>query len=293
MHRSTDEGDMKNILRMPRRLTISGAGTLARSRGMGFAMRGLSLLAIAVTLAHGAIRGGYLNEEGSPWFKISGKLSGIAGMAADDIRITGLNHQSPETVLKALGVRPGGSLIGFDTSAAKSLLESLDWVASAKVQRLFPNQLEIEVAEREPFAVWQKAGSYYVIDRAGRALSSLDPSRLPALPLVTGEGAETAAFELVNQLEATPDLLLKLYAAARVGKRRWTLYFDHGVTVALPEKDVGKALARLQELETGQQLLSKGIKTVDLRFADRVIVGVVDGAELAAGAMATKGAQAN
>ncbi len=274
-------------------LNLGRAEAIARRRSMGFMMRATALLLMSMTILHGVSRGGYLEDEGSPLMKFSGKLASFAGMAAEDIRITGLRHQSSDTLLKALRVKPGGSLIGFDAGAAKSLLENLDWVASAKVQRLFPNQLEIEVTEREPFAIWQKGGAYYVIDRTGSAMSSLDPSRLPALPLITGEGADKAAEGLVNQLEATPDLLLKLYAAARVGQRRWNLYFDNGVTVLLPDTDMDKALTRLQDLEAGQHILSKGIKTVDLRFTDRVIVGIADGAELAAGDTAKKATQAN
>lgn len=284
---------MKTMLRLLPPLNMTRAEAIARRRSMGFIMRASAVLLMGMTVMHGASRGGYLQDESGPLMKMSGKLSSFAGMAAEDIRITGLHHQSPETVLSALHVRPGGSLIGFDASAARSLLENLDWVASAKVQRLFPNQLEIEITEREPFAIWQKGGAYYVIDRSGSAMSSLAPSKLPALPLVTGEGAEKAAEDLVNQLEATPDLLLKLYAAARVGQRRWNLYFDNGVTVLLPDKDADKALARLQDLEAGQHILSKGIKTVDLRFADRVIIGIADGAELAAGDTAKKATQAN
>jgi cell division protein FtsQ len=284
---------MKTMLRLLPPLNMTRAEAIARRRSTGFIMRASAVLLMGMTVMHGASRGGYLQDESSPLMKMSGKLSSFAGMAAEDIRITGLHHQSPETVLSALHVRPGGSLIGFDASAARSLLENLDWVASAKVQRLFPNQLEIEITEREPFAIWQKGGAYYVIDRSGSAMSSLAPSKLPALPLVTGEGAEKAAEGLVNQLEATPDLLLKLYAAARVGQRRWNLYFDNGVTVLLPDKDADKALARLQDLEAGQHILSKGIKTVDLRFADRVIIGIADGAELAAGDTAKKATQAN
>jgi cell division protein FtsQ len=273
---------MHRVFRMPKTLKIARVERMARGRGIGVLMRGSAVLAIGLTIMHGALRGGHLGDDGASWHKLSGQLSSVIGMAADDIRITGLNHQSPETVLSALGIRPGASLIGFDASQSRALLENLDWVASAKVQRLFPNQLEIEVAERQPFAVWQKGGSYYVIDRSGAAMSSLDPSKLPALPLITGEGAEKAAEGLVNQLEATPDIMLKLYAAARVGKRRWNLYFDHGVTVMLPDRDVDKALTVLMELEQSEHLLSKGIKSVDLRYPDRVIVGVADGTNMAA-----------
>ena len=34
-------------------------------------------------------------------------------------------------MLSAIGVTPGGSLIGFDAARARSMLENLDWVASA------------------------------------------------------------------------------------------------------------------------------------------------------------------
>jgi cell division protein FtsQ len=267
--------------------------TAARSRSVGILMRTGAMLMMGFALVHGLKQGGYLTDEASPFVKLSGQIASVVGMAADDIRITGLKHQTPETVLSALHVRPGGSLLGFDAAASRALLENLDWVASAKVQRLFPNQLEIEVAERVPFAIWQKGGAYYVIDRSGSAMSSLNPSKLPALPLVTGEGADKAAEGLVNQLEATPDLLLKLYAAARVGQRRWNLYFDHGVTVLLPERNMDKALAKLQDLDASQQILSKGIKTVDLRFSDRVIVGIADGAEVAQGDTGKTSTKAN
>jgi cell division protein FtsQ len=240
------------------------------------AARASAVLFLGMTILHAVVLGGYLDYEGSPWTKVPGKLSSVIGLAADDIRIKGLVHQDAAMVLTALDVKPGGSLVGFDAANAKALLENLDWVSSANVQRLFPNQLEISVVERVPFAVWQRAGSYYVIDRLGSAMSNVLPGQLPALPLVTGEGAQFVVADLVNQLEVSVDLSSKIRGAAWVGQRRWNLYLDSGITVLLPEKNVGAALARLGGLDASQHLLSKGVKSVDLRFPGRVIVGIAE-----------------
>ena len=259
----------------------SAAAFLAGGRrfGVGFAARTAAVLFLAAAVGHGLSIGGHFDYEGSPWRKLPGKLAGLVGLAAEDIRIQGLVHHDPETMLLAIGVSPGGSLIGFDAATARRTLENLDWVRSAKVQRLFPNQIEIAVVERQPFAIWQRGGEYYVIDHTGAAMSSVDASQFVSLPLVTGEGAQLAAAELVNQLAANPGLLLQVKAAARVGGRRWTLYLDSGVTILLPEKDWVAAIAEVQRLDETQQLLSKGIRSVDLRVPGRISVAVAEIAE--------------
>ena len=266
--------------RRGRRAGFLDFGQTKRAR---IAARVSAVLFLGMTILHSIILGGYLNYEGSPWAKVPGKLSGLIGFAADDIRITGLIHQDAAMVLNALGVRPGGSLVGFDATNAKALLENLDWVSTATVQRSFPNKLEISVVERVPFAVWQRAGSYYVIDRSGSAMSNVLPGNLPALPLVTGEGAQFEVAELVNQLEVFADLSSKVSGAARVGQRRWNLYLDNGITILLPEENVAGALARLSALESSQNLLSKGVRSVDLRFPGRVIVGIAEIEETTSG----------
>jgi cell division protein FtsQ len=268
-------GEAPRVYKRPRRKLRFTALTINPSRRARFMARAGAILFLGAALLHGLNQGGHLDYDGSPWLKLPGKLSGFVGMAADDIHITGLVHQEPETVLSAIGVKPGGTLIGFDAVKARRTLENLDWVSTATVQRLFPNQLEVSITERVPFAIWQRDGTYYVIDRSGAAMSSVEPSRLPQLPLVTGEGAHRAAEELINHLEAFPALMLKTRAAARVGQRRWTLYLDNGVTIALPETGEDKALARVQELDAASGLLSKGIRSVDLRIAGRMAVETV------------------
>jgi cell division protein FtsQ len=235
-------------------------------------MRVAACLFLGGAIVHGLVLGGHLDYAGSPWSKLPGKFASLLGFAADDINVSGLVHQEPETALAAIGVEPGGSLIGFDANRARKLLENLDWVASAEVVRRFPNELDITITEREPFAIWQRNGLHYVIDKDGAAVSALDPGRVSLLPLVTGEGAHTAANELINELEALPAIKSHLQAAARVGERRWTLFLDNGIRLALPAEDMGEALATVARLDREDGLLSKGIQGIDLRVKGRVII---------------------
>lgn len=244
-----------------------------------FAARASAVMFLGAVIGAGLIEGGYLDYEGSPWLLLPGRAAGIAGMAAEDITITGLEHHQPETLLAAIGVSPGGSLIGFDAVRARNILENLDWVERAKVQRVFPNQLAIELKEREPFAVWQRGQSYYVIDASGAAMSGLAAASLSRLPLVTGEGANVAAADLINQVSAYPDIMLQMKAAARVGQRRWTLFLDSGITVQLPEKGWREAIALADDLNKTQRILSRGIRSLDLRVVGRVNVEVAEAAD--------------
>lgn len=244
---------------------------LATNRWLRGGVRAAAAAFLLITLAHGLSLGGHLSAS-SEQPRALGRVASWMGYAADHIRIAGLKRQRPEAVLNVIGVTPGASLIGFDAAQAKSLLENIDWVATADVRRIFPNQLEISISEREPFALWQREGRYYVIDQTGAAMS-MDPQGFAGqLPLVAGEGAQQAVAGLVNDLESYPGLRSRMVAAARVGQRRWTLYFAHGLRAELPEEGNGAALGRLDQLAREQGVLDKGIDRIDLRLPDRIVI---------------------
>ena len=247
-----------------------------QSRKSRILARSSAVVFLGATIVHGLTLGGQLDYEGSPWTRIPDKLASFVGLAADDIRISGLAHHDPELLMRALNVKPGGSLLGFDAGQARRMLEGMDWVASASVQRKFPNMLEIAVVEREAIAIWQRDGSYYLIDSSGVAMGGLELLSKSKFFLVTGEGANLRAAELINHMEVTPALRLKVRAAAMVGKRRWTLYLDNGVKIALPETGVPEALAKVSALEASQGILEKGITGLDMRIAGQVTVSIAE-----------------
>jgi cell division protein FtsQ len=257
-------------------MLLARLSKFGQSQAVRFFARTSAVLFLSATILHGAVRGGHFEDVNSPWRQISGKMASLFGLAADDIKISGLTHHDPQMLLTELGVTPGGSLVGFDAGLARLTLQNMDWVSAASVQRKFPNTLEIVVAEREPYAIWQQAGAYKLIDRDGVAMGGLELMAKSNLLLVTGEGANLAAQQLVNHLEATPELKAKVSAAAFVGKRRWTLYLQNGVKIALPVSGIAEALQQVNALDASQHILSKGITDLDLRIAGQMTVALAE-----------------
>ncbi len=251
---------------------------ICNRRTTGMLVRSSAVGMLGLVTGYGLLAGDHLSDPSSGARGLPAQVSSYFGYAAEQIRISGLKRMGGASVLKAIGIKPGGSLVGFDANNARSILLNLDWVQEASVRVLPPNRLEIDIAEREPFAVWQRDGNYYVIDREGAAIASFEASRFPHLMLVSGEGAQETVSQLVNQLEAWPGLQSKIKAAARVGKRRWTLYFAGGRQALLPEQEVEQALANLTDLDARFGVLTSGIEQVDLRLAGSVAMVPFEGA---------------
>lgn len=238
-------------------------------------VRSGAVLGLLLILVHGAIRGGNLAATEAPWSRVAGVVAGLAGQVADGIEISGLEQHDTNLVLEALGVRPGGSLLGFSPVDAKNSLEKLDWVESATVRREFPNRLQVSIVERQAFALWQYDGNFRVVDRTGVVMSEIDPARLPGLLVVTGEKANEAVAELVNQLEAMQDLRMKVRAASRVGKRRWNLYLENGTKIMLPSGTFGEGARQALALAKSNRLFSGQAAEIDLRIPGMVRIAVV------------------
>jgi cell division protein FtsQ len=236
---------------------------LSRIFALGF------LLAV---IGYGLVQGEHLDSIDSPDHSLLGRIAPIFGYSAQTIRISGLERRTPEAVLAAIGIEPGSPLFGFDVEQARNLLQNIDWVEKAGIRLVFPNTLEIDITEREPFAIWQREGRYYVIDRTGVAMGADVNNYAGTLPLVTGAGAQLAAYDLFNQLASHRELAGKVKAAARVGGRRWNLYFANNVAVALPEEGVDVALEWIERADRDHRLLSKGIVSVDLRLPGRAVI---------------------
>lgn len=197
------------------------------------------------------------------------------GLALENIDVVGRQRQSVASILHALDVRRGMSIFDIDLAAAQARLEALPWIRSADVERQLPNTLFIRLTERQPFAFWQRGDTLSLIDRDGTVIPTDNLAQYGPLIVLVGDDAPANAASLVTMLATEPALARRVTAAVRFGDRRWTLHFDSGVEVALPETDAAAAWQRLAGLEAQDHILERNIVAVDLRLPDRVTVQLV------------------
>jgi cell division protein FtsQ len=194
------------------------------------------------------------------------------GFAIDEIRVSGNVESSEIDIFDRVGLDGWTSLVGFDVHQARERIESLPWVESATVRKVYPSTLEVKVAERAPFAIWQQGALLSLIEKDGAVIAPLSGARHAGLPLVVGRGADKAAAAFVARVAAYPALAKRVRGYVRVSDRRWSLRLDNGMTIKLPETGEDAALAELVELEARHGLFSRDVQTVDMRLADRLVL---------------------
>ena len=117
----------------------------------------------------------------------------------------------------------------------------LPLVKSARVLKLYPDNLVIAIEEREPYALWQRDGKVAVIAADGTVIDELNDDRFLGLPFVVGEGAEKRLLEYDALRAGLGDLATRVKAGVLVSGRRWSLLTTNGVEIKLPERDPGAA----------------------------------------------------
>ncbi len=200
------------------------------------------------------------------------KQSVAMGLSVEDVRLEGRRHSSKAQVIKALGLRRGDPILMFDLAAARQRLLDLPWVRDASVNRRLPNMIQVSIKERRPMALWQRKGRLVLVDTYGVVITKYKLGQFRDLIIIVGKDAPRHAATLFAMLDSEPDLARQVTAAVRVGARRWNVQLKPGIRIQLPETDPHLAWHRLARMNQQQKLLSRDVKTIDLRLPDKLIV---------------------
>jgi len=198
--------------------------------------------------------------------------SAKAGFTVENVFLSGRKSTSMSAINKVLGIRHGDPMLTVGVSEIRERLESLPRVKTARVERILPDTLHIQIVERQPAAIWQNKGKQQLVDNEGVVIADEQASKHPELLLIVGDDAPKHADEILKMLATVPDLREKVQSAIWVSGRRWNIRLKGGVEVRLPEEDPAGAWKRLARIESHQQILQRSIKAIDLRIGDRMFI---------------------
>ena len=184
-----------------------------------------------------------------------------AGFRLQALTVEGRTMTAPADILGALDAEVGTPIAAIDVVKARTEIEKLAWVRTAKVERRLPGTIHIVLEERTPYALWQHGDLYTLVDHEGHLIVDVPESDID-LPLIVGADAPANAAALFEALKAEPELARRVQSAVRVGARRWNLYLDAyegGISVRLPEEKMAEAWTRLATLEREHKIFQRDL----------------------------------
>jgi hypothetical protein len=125
-----------------------------RGRRAGFFARVLALL---VVLAIGVV--GVNFALSNPAFRVQ------------EVSVVGTKNQTLISSIEHMGIQ-GQNIFLVDTAALAARIEMLPLVASASLEKQWPDQLTVTVAERVGVLLWQTKQGTYGVDRQGMAIAA-------------------------------------------------------------------------------------------------------------------------
>lgn len=268
---SVDGFVLPRLLRRPVRLLArAGGGELAPPR---FAMT----IATGVLLGAFSLYGAYV---GGHFPAMVQSITARTGFAVDQVRVSGHKETSEIDILGQLELDGWTSLIGFDAEKARERIAQLPWVQAAAVRKVYPDEIEVRIEERKPFAIWQHGSELAIVEENGNVIAPFSSERHAMLPLVIGLGASEKAAEFIDKVKSYPELASRVKGYIRIGERRWDLRLENGVTIKLPEHGEVQAIEDILAMDKESGVLSRDIAAVDMRLNDRLVIQLTPEAAL-------------
>lgn len=240
-------------------------------------------------LAIGAVVGLVLASEGRR-AAIAGGIAQITDQfqARPEFRVSllaveGASPDLADAVRARLAVSFPASSFDLDLDVLRERAEGLDAVAGAELAVRSGGVLQVTITEREPALIWRRAEGLTLLDATGHRVAGLATrADRPDLPVIAGEGADAAAAEALELVDAAGPLMKRLRGLVRLGERRWDMVLDRDQRLMLPADRPVQALERLLALDQAEDLLARDLAAIDLRNEHRPILRLGEDALLEA-----------
>jgi cell division protein FtsQ len=192
------------------------------------------------------------------------------------LAVSGLHRVAENEVIAKVGFEVGTNVFAADLDRIRERVEELDWVRHATVQRILPDQILINVVEREPIGLGRINGEIYQFD-ADAMILQLDGLSAASFPVLDGlrradparNLAKVQAYRRVLEELGQSDLSeVHVNDAGEVS----LVSASDALLVNLGKEDFRNRWVRFLQLKPQIEQHYPGAVRVDLRFKNQVII---------------------
>ena len=184
--------------------------------------------------------------------------------------VEGASEEVTSAIHEIVSISFPVSSFDLELPEIQKTVQGLNPVRDVEVRLQPGGVLQITVDERTTAALWRTHDGLFRIDEEGAYIGiALARSDYPNLPILAGDGADTAAQEAQTLMRAAAPLGERLKGLVRMGERRWDVVLDREQRIMLPETGAIAALERVIALDQVQDVLERDLARVDMRLPQR------------------------
>lgn len=155
-------------------------------------------------------------------------------------------------------------------------LETTPWISHVEIERIWPNELKINLSGREPIARWGENG---LLNNVGEPFLVKDVSAYKDLPLLAGPDDAHAKvmqqYQIISPLLRPMDLYISSLTLSSTG--HWTVVTGSGLELVLGNSDVVDKLRRFNKAyDFSLKDKLDNIARIDLRYNNALAVAWKD-----------------
>ncbi len=225
-------------------------------------------------------------------FIVGGAVVAARMLASSDlmrvarVQVENTHRTSEEEIVALSDIEVGDRIFELDLDMIAARIEENPWVRQARVDRIFPQDVRIRVAEREPRAI-VNLGYLYYVDEEGEVFKMLDGRDRLDYPVITGierdelidhprqaQARLRRAVSLLAELEQRRHFNTEAVSEIHLNDRRGIALYTYrsAVAVHLGEGDYAEKLDRLERVYKELEPRLAMLEYIDLQVPDRVIV---------------------
>ena len=159
------------------------------------------------------------------------------------------------------------NILNINKNKITNYLENYPILKSYKINKIYPNTLNIELIKTKPIAKTINDNKIFYIGENGKLFQ--DNIKNLKIPLIKGNFEINKTNKFLNLLKETSFSLSEIKFLIFFPSERWDVIFKDGRTIRLPKNNTHEAIKKVELLLKDENFNKKNI---DLRINNKIIV---------------------